>query len=134
MLAFESNLAPIVGQQVTRSRRSDAPVDARIALLIARAAAGECDLVVKGNLAGEDRGWLRLVSGEFRSDRTSEPLIDKRALRKQSMVVGQERSFTCVPPGSGGRIGIDRDGDGAFDRDEVDAGTDPADAGSVPPG
>jgi len=133
VLAFDSNLAPVVGQQVTRSRRSDGPVDVRIDLLIARAAAGECDLVVKGNLAGEDRGWVRLPSGEFRSDRTSEPLLGKRALRKQSMVVGQERSFTCVPPGSGERIGVDRDQDGAFDRDEVDAGSDPADPGSVPP-
>jgi hypothetical protein len=32
-----------------------------------------------------------------------------------------------VPPGTGTRLGIDRDGDGRRDRDELDAGTDPAD-------
>jgi hypothetical protein len=36
-------------------------------------------------------------------------------------------TFTCVPPGSGERIGVDRDGDGAWDGDERDAHTDPAD-------
>ena len=35
------------------------PSGARIDLLIARAAAGECDLVVKGTSRGEQRGWLR---------------------------------------------------------------------------
>ena len=133
VLAFDTDLAPVVGQQVTRNHRSDAITDERIDLLVARAAAGECDLVVKGNLAGEDRGWLRLPSGEFRSDRASDANTTKAALRKQAKVVGQERTFTCVPVGSGERIGIDRDEDGARDRDEIDAGSDPADPGSLPP-
>ena len=34
-------------------------------------------------------------------------------------------TYTCVPPGEGVRLGLDRDGDGIFDRDELDAGTDP---------
>jgi hypothetical protein len=41
-------------------------------------------------------------------------------------------TFTCVPPGSGERIGVDRDGDGAWDGDERDAHTDPADPDSTP--
>jgi hypothetical protein len=133
VLAFDSDFAPIVGQQVTRNPKSDAITDARINLLLARAAAGECDLVVKGNLDGEARGWVRLPTGEFRSDRASEPLTTKAALRRQAKTAGQERTFTCVPPGSGQRIGVDRDGDGAFDRDELDLGTDPADPSSLPP-
>ncbi len=51
MLAFDSNLAPIVGQQVTLTAGSGADVHARIDLLEARAAAGECDLVVHGRRA-----------------------------------------------------------------------------------
>jgi hypothetical protein len=41
-------------------------------------------------------------------------------------------TFTCAPLGSGQRIGIDRDGDGAFDRDELDGGSNPADPASLP--
>jgi DNA-binding beta-propeller fold protein YncE len=132
VLAFDSDLAPVVGQQVTRNRRADGDVDARLDLLIARAAAGECDLVAKGNLAGEARGWVRQPGGQFRSDRASEPLVGRRALRQQSQVAGQEVTFTCAPLGSGQRIGIDRDGDGAFDRDELDGGSNPADPASLP--
>jgi len=132
IFAFDTNSAPAVGQQVTLHRRSDAPVDARIDLLLARAAAGECDVVVKGNLAGEARGWLRLPSGQFRSDRAAEPPLGKAALRRQSRVASQELTFTCVPVGSGERIGVDRDDDGALDRDEIDAGSDPADPASLP--
>src|SRR5262249_52912497 len=38
----------------------------------------------------------------------------------------------CVPPGSGLRVGVDHDEDGVLDRDEVDLGSDPSDASSVP--
>jgi hypothetical protein len=37
-----------------------------------------------------------------------------------------------VPPGSGFRIGIDRDGDGYANRDELLWGSDPADPSSTP--
>ena len=41
-------------------------------------------------------------------------------------------TYTCVPPGSGERIGVDRDGDGSWDGDERLAQTDPADSASKP--
>jgi hypothetical protein len=90
--------------------------------------------VVKGTVAGEQRGWLRLASGSYRSDRTSEPLLTPSDLRTRASTPGQELTYTCAPPGSGFRIGIDRDEDGWFDRDEIDQGTDPADPASFPPG
>jgi len=43
-----------------------------------------------------------------------------------------EVTYTCVPPGLGLRIGIDRDGDGAGDGDEEVAGTNPANPASQP--
>jgi hypothetical protein len=36
-------------------------------------------------------------------------------------------TYTCVPPGNGVRLGIDRDGDGVLDGDEQLHNTDPAD-------
>jgi YVTN family beta-propeller protein len=132
VLAFDSNHAPIVGQQITRGMAAGADVNARVALLAERADAGECELVVKGILDGEARGWLRQSNGRFLSDRAADPTIGLPGLFNQSAIPGQERTFTCVPPGTGMRIGIDRDEDGARDRDELDAGFDPADPTSVP--
>ncbi|XYH99393.1 hypothetical protein ACMHYB_06360 [Sorangium sp. So ce1128] len=43
----------------------------------------------------------------------------------------REVTFTCVPPGSGERIGIDRGGDGTPDGDALDACMDPAEP-SIP--
>jgi YVTN family beta-propeller protein len=132
--AFPTNLAPIVGQQITLTSTSPAAVGTRISLMIARAAANECELTVKGTLAGVQRGWLRNSSGSFVSDRASEAAISDATLRAQANTAGQERTYLCVPPGSGTRVGVDRDEDGFRDRDEIDAGSDPADPGSVPGG
>ena len=134
MMAFDSNLAPIVGQQITRSSTNGATVDPRITLLEQRADAGECDLVAKGRIAGEDRGVVYTGGGQFITDRATDAPIGDAALRALSNAAGQELTFTCVPPGSGVRIGIDRDADGYGDRDELDAGSDPANAASVPTG
>jgi hypothetical protein len=41
-------------------------------------------------------------------------------------------TYTCVPPGSGKRVGVDRDEDGAWDGDERQSHTDPADPDSKP--
>jgi hypothetical protein len=134
LLAFDTGLRPAVGQQVsaTPTTFNDANVIGRIDLLIARDDAADCDLTVKGIIAGEARGAVYAGSNQFRTDRASAALLDKTALRNLAGATGQELTYTCVPPGSGQRIGIDRDGDGFFDRDELDAGTDPADPASFP--
>ena len=137
MLAFDTDLAPIVGQQVTLTSGNGATVGPRITLMLQRAAAGECDAVVKGNLAGVERGWVCTGSGcggagSFQSDRTGEPLLTDAQLRAQANTAGQELTYTAVPVGSGIRIGIDRDEDGFPDRTELDTGSDPADPASVP--
>lgn len=136
MMAFDSNLAPIVGQQVTLDASSDAAARDRVALLAQRASTPfvwpggatttECDLVVRGVLDGEDRGWL-LQGGSFRSDRASEPTLTPAALLALATDGAAVLTATCVPPGSGVRMALDRDEDGTFDRDELDAGGDPAD-------
>jgi cysteine-rich repeat protein len=134
ILAYDSNLAPIVGQQITLTNTNAGTAGPRIGLLIARATASECDLTVKGNLAGQERGWYRLSGGMFRSDRLAEPLLTDANLRTLASTPGQELTYTCVPPGSGIRVGVDRDEDHFFDSDEVTAGSDPANAANAPTG
>ena len=139
MLAFDSDLAPVVGQQVTLRAGSTGEVSGRIDLLVERCrtvfttTTKECDLVVKGNVGGLARGYLLDPDlGTFRSDRLAEPPLEEGALRALAAVSGQELTFTAVPPGNGPRIGIDRDEDGQLDRDEIDAGSDPASPLSIP--
>jgi DNA-binding beta-propeller fold protein YncE len=117
MLAFDSNLAPIVGQQVTLADWSGDDVQARIDLFEARAAAGECDLVAHGQLHGRAVGFLyNPTTGRFIPDRAKDAPVADADLR--ALVCDGELTFTAVPPGSGQRIGIDRDLDGVLDGDE----------------
>jgi YVTN family beta-propeller protein len=127
VMAMDSELAPIVGQQITLSADSGLDVSSRIDLLRARAQATnpvECDLIVKGVIDGQIRGALMQSDGSYQMDRQSEVMsdIDLRALVNLN---NQTLTFTCVPPGSGTWMGIDRDIDGVLDGDEIDAGTDP---------
>jgi DNA-binding beta-propeller fold protein YncE len=131
VMAFDSNLAPVVGQQITRNPTNAATVDPRIDLLLARDTAGECEVIVKGVWDGAARGAFRRLDGTFQTDRQAE-ILTEPALRAEALVAGQALTYTCVPPGSGERMGIDRDEDGAFDQDEIDAGTDPADPSDGP--
>ena len=102
-------------------------------MLVDQPGARECDLVVKGITDGAARGWLLdAASGRFRGDRAAEPPLDAAALRALAQRAGQEQTWTCVPPGEGTRLALDRDGDGYFDRDELDAGSDPANPQSTP--
>ncbi len=136
IMAFDTGLKPAVGQQVsvTSTSVADPSVISRLDLLIGRDDAGNCELVAKGVVGGQARGWVYAGGNSFRSDRAAEPLLDKTALRTLAAVAGQEQVYTCVPPGSGQRIGVDRDEDGHFDRDELDIGSDPSDPLSLPEG
>jgi hypothetical protein len=112
VLAFDSDLAPIVGQQVTLTATSGDDVDGRIDLLIARASATfvskilgpgvtECDLVVEGRIGTVPRGWL--FTGGTTFERDDGATIDDAALRLLGRVPGQPLTYTCLPPGSGPR-------------------------------
>jgi YVTN family beta-propeller protein len=131
LLAFPTGLAPVVGQQITLDQTSTAFARDRFALLRARAGAGDCDLVLHGIVEGVQRGYVRQSSGLFQSDRQGETATEAALLA--SVSAGEAvLTATAVPPGSGTRIGIDRDEDGALDRDELDLGSDPADPSSLP--
>jgi hypothetical protein len=132
MMAFPSNLAPIVGQQVTLTSTNAGVVGPRITLMLQRDDQDECEVVVKGTVAGEARGAYRQASGLFRTDRAGDALLTDAQVRALAATAGQELTYTCAPPGSGPRMGVDRDEDGFFDRDELDFGSDPADPLSFP--
>jgi hypothetical protein len=63
------------------------------------------------------RGYL-YQNGLFTRDRANKPPLSATVLRLLALVPGQELTYTCVPPGSGVRMGIDRDLDGILDGDE----------------
>ena len=119
----------LVGAQVTRTDGS-APAGL-VNDMIAQADAGAVGLVVKGRQGTDQRGYAYVGSGMFQSDRCTEMLTTAQILAAAGP--GEELTFTTVPTGTQTRIGIDRDEDGAFDQDEIDAGTDPTDPTSSPP-
>jgi hypothetical protein len=82
---------------------------------------------VKGVLGGIARGAVYVGGNQFQLDRNTDALVTATALRNMAGTAGQELTYTCVPPGSGVRVGVDRDEDNLFDRSELDQGSDPAD-------
>jgi len=140
LLAFDSDFAPIVGQQITLTSTANFanctpgqanpdPTCGRIDLMVARASASfqskfasgnaangtttECDVVVKGKIGGVPKGWVRVAAGTFQPDDGTANVTDA-SLRALAQTAGQELTYTAVPPGSGARIGIDRDEDGVL--------------------
>jgi hypothetical protein len=119
MLAFDSDLAPIVGQQVTLTGANASSVGSRIDLLIQRAAAPfvskvlngsvtECDLVARVVKNGRIMGFLYdPLAGNFIPDDGSAPVSDA-ALRALAATVGQEITYTAATPGSGARVAFSR--------------------------
>ncbi len=115
MLAYDSDLAPVVGQQVTLTAGNAAVVNPRIDLLVQRAqapfiskelggATRECDLTARLVEAGTLRGYLfDAVAKNFAAaDGTRRSDAELRAL---AATEGQEITYTCVPPGTGKTIG-----------------------------
>jgi hypothetical protein len=115
LLAFDSDLAPIVGQQVTLAAGNAGAAGARIDLLEQRAAAPfvskslngavtECDLVAHVALNGRIQSYLYdPAAGNFVPGDGGVRLSDA-ALRGLATVPGQEVTYTAVTPGSGRRI------------------------------
>jgi hypothetical protein len=107
----------------------------------------ECDLVVKGVVDGSARGWLSTSGGtcsggsndgtscvldgactgggtcnydtaRFLPDSRTESPWTKADLLAAATVPGQALTFTCVPPGTGSRMAIDRDRDNFWNFDD----------------
>jgi hypothetical protein len=129
VFAFDTNLFPIVGQQITLDARDGAAVGPRIDLLEAQAALGQTDLVAHGTYFAQDHGFT-FSGGQWISDVSWLPPLTDAQLR--SFAQFGPLTFSAVPPGEGWRVGIDRDGDGWADGDEQLLGSDPANLSSHP--
>jgi YVTN family beta-propeller protein len=130
--AFDTGIAPAVGYQVTfdGTNNGNAALLARIDTLRAQIAAN-ADVIAKGRLAGQPRGWLYLGFDQWQPDKAAESNLttaDLIALAAR----GSEVTLSGVPFGSGDRMGIDRDRDTYRDGDELDAGSDPGNPASTP--
>ncbi|MEY2429652.1 MAG: hypothetical protein QOJ40_2537 [Verrucomicrobiota bacterium] len=113
-----------IGRQITINNPARVPlIDSMVALALS--STSRVDLVVKGFKDGLPRGWFfDRSSGNMLSDRQSE-IFTTNTVRALA-ATGSEQTYTLVPRGLGKRLGIDRDGDGYLDRDELDFGSDPA--------
>jgi 6-phosphogluconolactonase (cycloisomerase 2 family) len=125
MLAFPTDLAPIVGQQVTITPAlfGNGDVNGRIDLIDTRAGVAfesavlggvvtECDVIAKTVEGGVEKGYARQSNGTYLPDDNG-VAISEATLRAKANPVGDAQSitYTAVPPGAAGRMGIDRDGD-----------------------
>jgi DNA-binding beta-propeller fold protein YncE len=129
VMAYDTNMRPVVGQQATLDATNTAAVASRLALFESQAAAGNTDLVVRGRIGSRDAGFV-YSNGSFLSDNGA--TLSDAQLRALVGDSTDALTFTCVPPGSGLRIGVDRDGDGYADGTELAAGTNAADPNSHP--
>ena len=116
MVAFDSNFAPIVGQQITLAGQGNPATLGRLDLLRARAEAGECDLVAQLGGGAVALGWLYDNGGNWLPDKAGQASQSSAVLRQIAQI--EPVTFTCAPPGNGVRLALDRDEDGVLNRDE----------------
>lgn len=119
ILAFDTDVAPIVGQQVTLTADNRTAAGPRLDLLIQRAgapfvskslngAATECDVVANVVQNGRIAAYLYdSLGGNFIPDDGSARVPDG-ALRALAVNSGQEVTYTATTPGSGARIAFSR--------------------------
>src|SRR5262249_18134054 len=105
LLSFDTGTAPAVGYQLTFT--SPSPGTATLDTLGARAGAGDCDLIAKGRVGGQPRGWLyQPASLDWKPDKTgpSNPNLNTTQLLALAGP-GGEITVSGVPKNSGVRMG-----------------------------
>jgi YVTN family beta-propeller protein len=121
MLCFDTGLAPAVGytRTLVATNVNTTSVSNDWSVLESQAAAlTNIQLIVKGTIDGQHRGLLYQTGlNHYRLDSTnSTPLT--RAQLVSRIQAGDTLTIMGVPPGSGQRMGIDRDLNGILDFDE----------------
>jgi DNA-binding beta-propeller fold protein YncE len=117
---IDTGMAPAVGytRTVIAANVNTASVSNDWSVLESQAASGtNIDLVVRGTIDGRAHGLLyQPASGTYRTDTTTLGALT-RAQLVAKIQAGDTLSIMGVPPGSGARMGIDRDLDGVLDAD-----------------
>ena len=107
VLAMDTDLLPVVGQQVTWRPGASEAAESRLSLLKQQAQItmprAACDLVVRGNIEGTAHTGLLQKSGAWQM--RSGALLADSALRALA-TVSQPLTFTCLPPGDGKRVAV----------------------------
>ena len=107
MLAMDTDLLPVVGQQVTWRPGVSASVEARLTLLKQQARItaprASCDLLVRATIDGTAHSGIQQADGNWQMRSGSR--LDDTALR-QLATVSQPLTFTCLPPGDGKRVAL----------------------------
>lgn len=121
-----------VGTQITISDFAtlDAASAALVGAMQSEADLSRVGLVARAFVDGVVRGAAYIPGGAFQTDRAAEQLSFAAILALATP--SDPVTLTVVPFGTQVRVGIDRDLDGAFDRDELDAGSNPANPNSLP--
>ena len=108
------------GHAHQRQQRASPPCPARLDLFDQRMAAGRVRRDRQGRGRRRPARLVRLPSGQLPQRSRQRAAVDRGAARALAASPGQDLTYTAVPPGSGERMGVDRDEDGYFDRDEID--------------
>lgn len=130
LLTFDTETFATVGKQITfnGANNDDAALIARLNAYLAQADAGSVGVIAHG----ATRGYVYATQAVMLTDRENAPTTPS-ALRATA-TAAEPVTFTVVPSGAQYRMGVDRDGDGYFDRDERDNAAQPDDAALTPAG
>ncbi|MEY4672596.1 MAG: hypothetical protein RL148_380 [Planctomycetota bacterium] len=122
--SFDTGTGPLVGYQATMTSATvgSATLNNDLTLLTGGTTGTprQIDLVALGVLDGRQAGLLyRPGTADFASDRTGEGPFTLAQLQARVQQGGTRLTFLGVPPGSGTRMALDRDLDGALNGDEA---------------
>lgn len=121
VLCFDTGTAPAVGyaRTVLAANVNSASISNDWSLLEAQAAVlTSIDLIVKGTVDGRRRGLLyQPVANNYKPDSTNSAMLTRAQLMAK-VQAGDTLTIMGVPPGSGQRMGLDRNLNSVLDADE----------------
>jgi len=121
MMCFPTGMAPAVGyaRTVSSANATSAAVSSDVSLLQAQAQARKIDLIGKGKVNGVVRGfYYNPVPQLYELDAAGLPGMTWAQLQSSAAAGNSLFTLMGAPPGTGVRMGIDRDADGVLDANE----------------